>query len=275
MRPDGVVTGLYRYPVKSAAAERLDAAFLDTDGVRGDREWAVLDADGVVVSAKHPRSGAPLLRVHCWFDDASATTWLTIGERSFAAGTADANQALCTALGRGVTLTRPDPSKPYQLRRRWPEPAGLVPSWERQAAPGAEARTPVAGPERWGRFVDYGAVHIVTRAALDRLSAHAGRAVDPVRFRPNLVVDGVDDLGVGECLTVGEVVLRIEIPTPRCVVPGLAQPGVESDLSLLRLLARFDRRQVSTLGPAACFGAYATVVRAGAVHLGAPVEEHE
>ncbi|NQD95250.1 MOSC domain-containing protein, partial [Pseudomonas sp. CrR25] len=39
------LSGLYRYPLKSAVAEPLLEASLDALGVRGDRRWMVVDAE--------------------------------------------------------------------------------------------------------------------------------------------------------------------------------------------------------------------------------------
>jgi hypothetical protein len=47
---------IWRYPVKSLAGERLDAAELRTDGISGDRVYQVRRGDGRIVDARaHPR----------------------------------------------------------------------------------------------------------------------------------------------------------------------------------------------------------------------------
>ncbi|AGL17795.1 MOSC domain-containing protein [Actinoplanes sp. N902-109] len=163
---------------------------------------------------------------------------------------------------------------------------------------GNETAAAFAGSGADRRFVDFGAVHVITTGALERLGAQAGRAVDPVRFRPNLVVDAPADPEPGRVFRAGDAVLRVVSPTPRCVVPGLGQGGpdqdgpdqdgpdqdgpdqagpgqnhpVPADLALLSVLARHHRRPVADLGRAACFGTYAEVVRPGRVRVGDPVD---
>ncbi|MBP8237502.1 MAG: MOSC domain-containing protein, partial [Pseudomonas sp.] len=39
------LSGLYRYPMKSAAGEALHETTLDALGVQGDRRWMVVDAE--------------------------------------------------------------------------------------------------------------------------------------------------------------------------------------------------------------------------------------
>lgn len=54
--PLGVVSSLWRYPVKSMLGEQIDVADVDSLGLLGDRAYAVVDhADGKVASAKNPQ----------------------------------------------------------------------------------------------------------------------------------------------------------------------------------------------------------------------------
>jgi uncharacterized protein YcbX len=50
----GTIAGLWRYPVKSLAAQPLVSVMIEPDGIAGDRRTALL-----VTSADHPRSGKP------------------------------------------------------------------------------------------------------------------------------------------------------------------------------------------------------------------------
>lgn len=125
---------------------------------------------------------------------------------------------------------------------------------------------------RVGRFVDFGPLHVVTAGELERLADRlGGPPVDPARFRPNLVLDAEADPLPGQTLRVGAAVLRTVVPTPRCVVPGLAHGEVGEDDALLATLARHYRVSVPGRGRAACFGVYAEVVVPGAVHAGPAV----
>jgi len=249
------VVALVRYPLKSAGGERLDAVDLDHTGVRGDRTWACLDPDDRTIgSAKHPARWGRLLEVRATTAADGRAVEVHVGGRAHVAGSPAADRALGEHL-------------------RLPDDAGLVPEWLADVSPGGETVTSVSGLARTGRFVDFGAVHVVSTGALARLGQRLGTAaVAALRFRPNLVVDAPDDPAPGTELRLGGSVLRVVLPTPRCVVPGLGHDGLPADRDLLRALARHHRIAVPGLGRAACFGRYAEVVRPGRVRLGQAIE---
>ncbi len=267
------VVAIARYPLKSAGGERLDEVDLDRTGLPGDRTWACLDrGDGTVGSAKHPSRWGRLLGVRAALTTDGYTVEVLVDGRAYVAGSSAVERALSDHLGRGVRLTDRAPTDP-RLHRRLPDDAGLVPEWLADVEPGGETVTPVSGVARVGRFVDFGAVHLVTTGALARLAQHlGGRAVDAHRFRPNLVLDAPADPQPGTELRVGDAVLRVVLPTPRCVVPGLAHGDLVADRALLSALARHHRIPVPGLGRAACFGSYAEVVHPGRVRLGHTID---
>jgi uncharacterized protein YcbX len=265
-----MVVALSRYPLKSAQGESLEVADVEQSGLRGDRAWACLDdLDGTVGSAKHPRRWGRLLDVGARLrDDADEPALMVrLEERNLLAGTAEADAALSSYLGRGVHLSQDVPCD-AKLHRQLPDEAGMVPEWMDGMRPGAETVTAMAGAQRGGRFLDFGAIHIVTTGALSKLAQQMGRMdVAAVRFRPNLVIDAVQDPKPGQQLHLGDVVLRVIVPTPRCVVPGLGQDHLPADRPLLRTLAEHHRVSVPGFGRAACFGTYAEVLQPGRLRL--------
>jgi uncharacterized protein YcbX len=251
------VVEAWRYALKSAGGERLEAVEVAENGVAGDRRWACLDGDGVVVSAKQPRLWGRLLQVRA----AGDRICLPDGRAARLDGSGAAAQVLSSWLGRAVTVTDVVPEGAV-LRRYWPREAGMIPSWAAGAEGGGEVLSAIGS----GRFHDFGAVHVVTTGALRRLAEAHGQPVDHRRFRPNLVLDLPEDPAPGAVVAVGGAVLRVQTPTPRCVVPSLPPDGGEHlDGGLLRTLAAQYRTQVMEFGRAACFGWYATVVRPGRV----------
>jgi uncharacterized protein YcbX len=114
---------------------------------------------------------------------------------------------------------------------------------------------------------DESPVHVVTTAALRRLSDLLGEPVDPARFRANVVLETLDpdtrepdadwagrELRLGE-----EVVLRLGAAMPRCVMVDLPQRRLDRDGRILRALAA-DGDPV--------FGLQAHVVRGGRLRRG-------
>jgi uncharacterized protein YcbX len=258
--------------VKSAAAQAVDHLQLANDGVVGDRLWAAIADDATVVSAKHPRVGGRLLEVVTSYDDASGAVTVTVpGNPPRQAGDAQLDVALSDWLGRPVTLTDVVPAG-LRLHRLWPQEQGMLPEWVADADAGDEVLTEVAGAAR-GRFVDYGPLHLVTTGRLARLESELGHPANPVRFRPNLLIDLPDDPHHGQRLRVGDAELEIDQLTSRCVIPSLPQAGVpETDNDILKQLARHHREAVGERGKAAVFGCYANVSRPGVITRGDEIQ---
>ncbi|BCJ42109.1 molybdenum cofactor biosysynthesis protein [Actinoplanes ianthinogenes] len=263
----GQIAGIWRYPVKSARGETLAEAEVEDGGLAGDRTWACVDdQDATIGSAKHPRRWGALLQVRASGDPAI----VEVGGARYEAGSAEADKALGEHLGRPVRLTRTAPAEP-RIHRLLPEEAGMVPDWLADLRPGQERVEEAGGHARTGRFVDFGAVHLVTTGALAALAEKAGHPVPAERFRPNLLIDADADPDPGTEVAIGDVLLRVLFRTPRCVIPSLPQAGLPTDPVVLRTLARHYRIDVFGNGKGACFGVYADVVRPGRLTLGAPV----
>ena len=263
-----------RYPLKSARGERLASVDLASDGLVGDRAWACVDAaDGTLGSAKHPRRWARLLEVRAASGGPrSGAVLLEVAGRTVRAGSAEADAVLSEHMGREVRLTSTLPAG-ARLHRQLPDDPAMVPEWTPTAS-GTEVVNDLAAAKPGGRFTDYGAVHLLTTSALAQLARQLGRpAVDAERFRANLVLDLPADPLPGQELRIGQVVLRVSLPTPRCLVPALT-PGEPQhlDRELLGVLAREHRTPVGTMGRAACFGVYADVIEPGQLAVGQPVQ---
>jgi uncharacterized protein YcbX len=256
------VEELWRYLLKSARGQSLDAVHLDRHGPRGDRRWACIDADGFVVSAKQPRRWGRLLQVAAWTEAGLDETVLirAPGAQPAVAGTPAADAQLSDWLGGAVTLTDRVPESP-RIRRLFPREPGMRPSWSADAP--EESTSSLVGGQR---FVDFSPVHIVTLADLAALGG-----ADVRRFRPNVVLS-VDPLQPGDVVRLdGGVELRVTLPTPRCAVPGLEQPGLAASSDLLRTIGS-RRSELPGRGSAACVGVYADVVRPGVARTGERAE---
>lgn len=271
MQPvNGSVFGIRRHPLKSAAAEHLDESTVGRRGLDGDRIWTCLDADDTIGSAKQPRLWGTLLEVEAVYDTGDKVAITVPGGTPAAAGSPEADAALTAWLGRPVRLTR---TAPRRLRRHqwWPDEPGMIPEWAADAQPDSDTIVDVRATD--GRFFDFGAVHLVTTGALDRLSAEHGSEVDPARFRPNLILDLPTDPEPGRQIMIGaDTILRVTVPTPRCVIPSLAHGRASADRGLLKTLAGHHRIDVPGFGRATCFGCYAEVEAVGDIKTGDRVQ---
>lgn len=208
------VMEVWRYPVKSLQGEPVDGADLGTQGIEGDRRFALFDtATGFGLTARRvPEllfAGARLLP--------DGTAEISLPDGSVLGDDA----ALSDWLGRPVQLRASDDAGP----RRYENPDDFEDeiggAWE-----------PFDGST--------GAFHDSGRAAVSVLSTASIGGWDRRRFRANVIVDeaGEDEL-VGRTIHVGAAVLDVGLRIPRCVMTTRPQPGgIERDLDVLRRIHR-------------------------------------
>jgi uncharacterized protein YcbX len=90
-------------------------------------------------------------------------------------------------------------------------------------------------------------------------------SLDPLRFRPNLVVEPVDDTPfpedawVGSVLRIGDVRMRVDKRDQRCIMINVDPKTTERNPAVLRALGG-DRQ--------ACLGVYGSTVTPGRVAVG-------
>lgn len=202
----GSVAGLWRYPVKSMAAESLDTVEISWHGVTGDRRYAFV-REGL------KRSGFP---------------WLTIRERSdlgsyepmFADPEHPDDSAVVVRTPSGDELDVVDPALAAEL--------------------GHGARVIKQGR---GTF-DSSPLSLITTQTIAALADMVDRELDVRRFRPNLVVDAAgrdpfqEDSWVGSMLRIGELLMRVDRRDERCAIVTVDPETSERDPSFLRAIAQ-------------------------------------
>ena len=247
-------------------------------GLRGDRAYALVDsATGKVGSAKSVRRFGNRLECRAHFvrppesDDAMPPVRITLpGGAVVESGEPDAVTKLNAAFGPQVSLVTS-------------APAGLMLEFSAGTLGGKHAETtaiPVAGEAAPGTLFDYASVHVVTTATLASLqAAYPDGQFTLARFRPNIVVDCPDEAGfvenswTGRTLTIGsELVLRVSIPCPRCVMTTLPHADLPHDPRILRTIAEQNRLDLGDFGNLPCVGVYADIVQPGSLRRGDPVQ---
>ena len=240
---EAVVAGLCIYPVKSCRGIAVVETRLGERGFEHDREWMIVDPEGrfltqrevprlalisVALSATEleltaqglaplamPRDAAgPARSVTVWGD-----TVLAIDQGD------DAAQWLSTGLGRPVRLVRFDPKG-----RRLCNPAYAGQS-------GAHTG-----------FADAYPLLVLSEASLADLNSRLASPLPMNRFRPNLVLSGLEafDEDHIDRVHVGEITLKLVKPCTRCRITTTDQStgevGVEPlpTLALYRHSARFE-----------------------------------
>ncbi len=284
----GVVSALWRFPVKSMGGESLAVADVDERGLRGDRLWAVRDEERAVIT------GAKKLPVLLMCSARYAA------EPAAGAG-ADAVPPVIITLPDGATVTSDDPAIHDRLSALVGRkvtlcalrPAKDAAHYRAAKATVAEMRADfaIANDEPLpdfsmmkmstlielgkyatprGTYFDAAGLHVVTTASLAALGAASpGTDFDVRRFRPNLVVTTDGEPGLleaawaGATVTAGTAAAHVDSATPRCSMPTRAQPDLSADPAVLKTIATEAAR---------CLGAYATVTRAGQTKVGDRVE---
>lgn len=222
-RPVGRVVGLWRYPVKSMAAEPLTEVDVSWHGFSGDRRWAFI-RDGVT------HSGFP---------------WLTLRER------------------RDLNHYRPsfvDPTQPDKSATIVRTPAG-VDYDVTDPALAAEICPQGARVIRQDRGVfDTFPLSLITTQTVARLGELVGVELDVRRFRPNIVIESAEDAPfledswVGCVLSIGGMRMRIDKRDGRCVVITIDPVTTERNADVFRAVA-LDRQ--------GCLGVYGSTVQPG------------
>ena len=235
------IARLFVYPVKSCAGVELPEVLLTETGLEFDRAWMVVDAAGEFVTQRElPRMAlirpqmkhmemvlrAPgMLALHIAFDRVEKPVRVRVWKDEVAA------YDMGDIAAQWFSDFLSEPGRPQKLRlvRFDPEHKRLSnPQW-------------TGGVEAQNQFADGFALLVTSEASLaelnDKLVAAGHGAVGVERFRPNIVLAGIEaqdedrietmHIATGE----GEAQLQPAKPCPRCPIPDIdpktAQRGTE------------------------------------------------
>jgi uncharacterized protein YcbX len=255
------------YPIKSCAGISLQEVTLTSLGLMTeqiyDREWMVVDSNGACLTQReYPRmalitptikattlelrapgmlrleiplglpdpAGAPSLTTHIWEDtvlaydcDALTAEWFT------------------KAIGVPCRLVRFHANAERAVSTKWTN--------------GVQTST---------MFSDGYPILVAGSASLDDLNQKlvaAGRNALPMnRFRPNLVIDGIDafEEDYADSYQLGEVVLKPVKPCPRCPMPSVDQATGEVGPDPMDIMQSYRAKQ--EVEGALCFGMNAILI---------------
>ena len=245
----GIVTGIFRHPVKGFTPEPLMHADLAPgQGFPGDRIYAVENGS-------------------CGFDPAAPAF---VPKQKFAVLAALPQVAAVKTRYHDASgdLEASAPGLPNFFGRLI-EPGGRAAfaAWMSQLL-GEDAPGPlqvIAAPQSW-RFTDHplGQVSIANLASIADLSRRMGVELDPLRFRANLYVEGWPAWSeldwTGERLMIGWGEAEVFKPILRCAAPDVNPETALRDVEITKAL--FD-----AFGHMNC-GVYVRMIKAGRVGLG-------
>lgn len=258
------IARLIAYPVKSCAGVDLAEAMLTDTGLDLDRAWMVVDAQGRGMTQRElPRLAlvrpqiklhdvvlrAPgMLALHLSIDAVEEPVRVRVWDDEVAAYDmgAVAAQWFSDFLGRPLRLVRFDPEQRRLSSLQW-----------------------TGGVEAPNQFSDGYPVLVLGEASLEglnaRLAAKGRAAVGIERFRPNVVLAGLeahDEDRVQELHIAADRPVRLQLvkPCARCPIPNIDPATAERDPVVTDTLQAY--RQDARLQGAATFGMNA-IVREG------------
>ncbi|MEZ5559405.1 MAG: MOSC domain-containing protein [Pseudomonadales bacterium] len=276
----GRIRSIHRYPVKSMQGETLDASDLGTQGLPGDRAWAVRDEvrGGIRGAKRFPE----LMGCAARYEQAppaqgSAPARVTLpGGRELAVDDAALPGLLGDLVGSPVSVWPLVPADQLDhYRRGAPVLEDGEAELRRVFARTADEPLPKleAFPRELfefesppGTYFDAFPLLIMTTTALTELARLApGHRFELPRFRPNLVVEPAQDGPfpeldwVGRRIAVGSAEVEVTMACPRCAMTTHAVAGLPRDPGIMRSLVKHTGGEL---------GVYARVVSPGRVQRG-------
>lgn len=247
----GTVQALWRFPVKSMRGQKLETAYIDGQGLIGDRAFALLDVEkDQIVSAKYLRRFPDIYQFRATFPDEPVAgeplppVQIELPGGGIVSGTQpDVDEVLSAALGRTVRLIRV----------------------------GDKAPVP---------YHDASPLSLLTESTLAHLRELRPESdFDVRRFRMNIIIDSdqpgfVENDWVDELLKLGsDLTLQVTRPNARCVMTTLAQDELPVDREIFATLVKYNRLEMENSRPSPCAGVYAQVKTAGVVKAGDAVQK--
>jgi MOSC domain-containing protein len=242
------VRNLYRYPVKGLSAEPMAQMALSAgDAVPFDRAYAIENGHGRF-DPENPQHLPKINFLMLMRDERLATLKTHLDETTHT----------LTILRDGKQVARGELSTP--LGRKMIEQ--FLAAYMQTELRGAPKIVFAEGHS----FSDVSAkcLHVVSRNSLLELERAVGLPLNPLRFRPNVVIEGLgawEEFGwVGKTISVGDTELEVFKRTERCAATNVDPDTGKRDTAVPAVLER-------TWGHAD-FGVYARIARSGTIAIG-------
>lgn len=282
MKTVGRIREIWRYPVKSMAGERIASCAIGTNGIPGDRAWALRDeAAGEIRGAKKlpilMRCSSRFLSEPEPGQSPPAEIRLPDGA-PVRTDAPDVSAKLSELVGRSVTLCplRPADDRDH-YRRGLPDNPDMLEELREMFGRLPDEPLPDLSvfPDEileftspLGTYFDAFPLHFVTTATLEEMARLApASSFDVRRFRPNFVVETSAEAGSGLLehdwsgreIRFGTARIRALMPTVRCSMITQPQADLPKDPGVLRAVVREAGQNL---------GSYAVPVEAGTVREG-------
>ena len=248
----GILSEIWRHPIKSCGRETLTRVLLtENRTLPWDRRWAIAH-EASTYDAGHPE----------WVACANFA-------RAAKAPAMQAITARCNHAYGTVTLSHPklqditiDPDDPSDAM-------DLI-QWIMPISPGNRALPAqvVRNGLRGMTDTDFPSISLASLTSHAEVEARLGRSISPLRWRANLILDGLapwEERGwIGKTLRIGKAELQVRENIVRCLATSTSVATGERDTDTLGALeAGWGHRE---------FGVYATVTKTGDIRQGDEIE---
>jgi len=235
-----VLSQIHVYPVKSLGGFQVMQWPVDKTGLRYDRKWMLIDADGKFLSQ---RSLPKMALLHTRIEN----ELLIIS----APGQPEMALPLHSSAGEDVSVEiwkdrclakTVDEEVDVWLSRFLQSDCRLVYHPENRVRP---VDPHYAKPEDETAFSDGFPFLIVSEASLQALNAEMGLDLSMIRFRPNLVISGCESYAEDRWrqIRIAGINFRLPKPCSRCSVPTIDPETAETGKEPLTTLARLRQWQ--------------------------------
>lgn len=231
------VSGLFVYPVKSCKGIALETASFDRKGIVHDRAWGIVDSEGKVLTQRDLPSMAliePTPEEKGLAFRAPGMAPILIPEP---AGKADCavNATVwsdqCQALDYGDEAAK-------WLSEYLKKPVRLAKIADQEKRPVGKKGKDYT--ESTVNFQDVYPLLIISEESLEKLNSELEVPISMNRFRPNIVVRGVEAYGEDKWrqIIIGKLRVDVVEPCARCVVTTIDQESARKGPEPLRTLAK-------------------------------------
>lgn len=261
------MTRLRVYPVKSLAGEDVTSARVNPWGLNQDRRWGLVDRQGQKVTAREQNQ---LLGLSA---RAESDTEVQLSDRDGGVITVDmrtsGNTVAVNHSRQGTAVVAPDEVNAWLSER-----AGLALRLVWQPDPTQRPVAPDEGgaPGEVMSLADAAPLLLITESSLRQLdgwTAPGTGPLDPVRFRPNVIIDGdapfTEEAWTG--VTIDGVPFRLTMVCDRCVMTTIEPSTLARGKEPIRTLAAHRARENKTW-----FGIRLTPLEQGRITVGGHVQ---
>lgn len=242
------VSALYRYPVKGLTAEALPRVTLEAGGTMPmDRAYAIENGPGPFDPA-HPAHLPKIHFIMLMRNEQAASLKATFDDRT-----------------HNLTIARDGEMLASGRLRDADGRAAIETAIQELFGPGLRGRPRIVQADGHS-FSDVAdkCLHVINLASVRALQSALGAPIHPLRFRPNLIIDGWPAWHefkiMGQAIAAGGVTLEVFKRTERCAATNVDPATAIRDLKIPSFLSR-------TFGHTD-FGVYARVASGGNLAVG-------